>query len=137
MKQVSQRLGDGRLEVVDVPQPVVTPDAVLVSVRASVLSAGTERTKVRTARQSLVGKARSRPDQVAKVLDAARQNGIGETVRAVRARLGAPTGLGYSAAGVVLEVGSRVTDLAPGTTSPAGATTPCTRRSIACPETCA
>jgi predicted dehydrogenase/threonine dehydrogenase-like Zn-dependent dehydrogenase len=114
MKQVSQRLGDGRLEVVDVPQPVVTPDAVLVSVRASVLSAGTERTKVRTARQSLVGKARSRPDQVAKVLDAARQNGIGETVRAVRARLGAPTGLGYSAAGVVLEVGSRVTDLAPG-----------------------
>src|SRR5918999_464580 len=114
MKQVSQRMGDGRLDVVEVPQPVITPDAVLVSVRASLLSAGTERTKVRTARQSLVGKARSRPDQVAKVLDAARRDGIAETVRTVRARLGAPTGLGYSAAGVVVEVGSRVTDIAPG-----------------------
>src|SRR5918999_4977978 len=114
MKQVSQRMGDGTLEVVDVPRPAVTPDTVLVSTQASLLSAGTERTKVQTARQSLIGKARSRPDQVAKVIEAARRDGIADTVRTVRSRLGAPAGLGYSAAGVVLEVGSRVADVAPG-----------------------
>lgn len=107
-------MGDGSLDVVDVATPVLTPDTVLVSIRASLLSAGTERAKVRTARQSLIGKARSRPDQVAKVLDAARRDGVAETVRNVRTRLGAPEGLGYSAAGVVLEVGSRVVDIAPG-----------------------
>jgi predicted dehydrogenase/threonine dehydrogenase-like Zn-dependent dehydrogenase len=114
MKQVSQRMGDGSLDVVDVATPVLTPDTVLISIRASLLSAGTERAKVRTARQSLVGKARSRPDQVAKVLEAARRDGVAETVRNVRSRLGAPEGLGYSAAGVVLEVGARVVDIAPG-----------------------
>jgi predicted dehydrogenase/threonine dehydrogenase-like Zn-dependent dehydrogenase len=114
MKQVSQRMGDGSLDVVEVAPPVLTPDTVLVSLRASLLSAGTERAKVRTARQSLIGKARSRPDQVAKVLEAARRDGLAETIRTVRSRLNAPGGLGYSAAGVVLEVGSRVTDISPG-----------------------
>jgi predicted dehydrogenase/threonine dehydrogenase-like Zn-dependent dehydrogenase len=107
-------MGDGSLEVLEVPSPVLTPETVLVSIRASLLSAGTERAKVRTARQSLIGKARARPDQVAKVIDAARRDGIAETVRNVRTRLGAPEGLGYSAAGVVLEVGERVSDIAPG-----------------------
>ena len=93
---------------------MVTPDTVLVSIRSSLLSAGTERTKVQTARQSLVGKARARPDQVAKVIESARRDGIGETVRTVRMRLQAPDVLGYSAAGVALEVGSRVSDLRPG-----------------------
>ena len=41
-------MGDGSLDVVEVATPVLTPDSVLVSVRASLLSAGTERTKVRT-----------------------------------------------------------------------------------------
>jgi NADPH:quinone reductase-like Zn-dependent oxidoreductase len=43
MKQVTQRLRDGRIEVVDVPPPELRPEGVLVSVRASLLSAGTER----------------------------------------------------------------------------------------------
>src|SRR5439155_22715022 len=50
----------------------------------------------------------------AKVIDRARSDGVLETVRAVRARLDEPSALGYSAAGVVLAVGARVRDLAPG-----------------------
>jgi predicted dehydrogenase/threonine dehydrogenase-like Zn-dependent dehydrogenase len=114
MKQIAQRLRDGQVAVEEVPPPRLTPEGVLVDVRASLLSAGTERTKVKTGRQSLVGKARSRPDQVRQVLDKARQDGIGETVQAVRARLEAPDPLGYSAAGVVLEVGARAGGVAPG-----------------------
>ena len=100
---------DGRVEVLDVPAPALTPDGVLVDVRASLLSAGTERTKIQTGRQSLVGKARSRPDQVQQVLEKAQRDGVRATVQAVRSRLNQPAGLGYSASGVVLAVGERVT----------------------------
>ncbi len=114
MKQVSQRVRDGRISVVDVPTPELTPDTVLVEVRASVLSTGTERAKVETARKSLIGKARARPDQVRQVVDKAKRDGIRETVGAVRLRLDQPTPLGYSSAGVVASVGARVRGLAPG-----------------------
>jgi predicted dehydrogenase len=114
VKQVSQRLRDGRIEVLDVPEPVIGPADVLIDVRASVISAGTERAKVVTGRKSLIGKARSRPDQVRQVLDKARRDGVRSTVEAVRLRLDEPSPLGYSAAGVVLAVGARVSGLSPG-----------------------
>jgi len=114
VKQVTQRLRDGRISVIEIPPPVVTPDGVLVDVRASLLSAGTERTKIETGKQSLLGKARSRPDQVKQVMDKARRDGLRDTVRAVRSRLEQPSALGYSCAGVVLTVGERVSDLVPG-----------------------
>jgi predicted dehydrogenase/threonine dehydrogenase-like Zn-dependent dehydrogenase len=114
VKQVTQRLRDGRVEVLEVPIPGVGAEGVLVDVRASLLSAGTERTKVQAGRKNLVQKARSRPDQVALVLEKARRDGIKETVATVRARLDEPSVLGYSSAGVVLAVGNLVRDLAPG-----------------------
>src|SRR5271167_427732 len=114
MQQVTQRLRNGLVEILDVPQPVLTPETVLVDVRASLLSVGTERAKVQDGRKSLIGKARSRPDQVAQVLDKARNDGVLETVRAVRARLDQPSVLGYSAAGVVLAVGTQARGVAEG-----------------------
>ncbi len=114
MKQVTQRLRDGSISVIDVPNPTITPHGVLVDVRASLLSAGTERSKVKTGQQSLIGKARARPDQVKQVIEKAQRDGVRETLRAVRSRLDEPSALGYSTAGVVLAVGSRVRDIAPG-----------------------
>ncbi|MDQ3632472.1 MAG: bi-domain-containing oxidoreductase [Actinomycetota bacterium] len=111
---MTQRLRDGRIEVLDVPPPTVSPEGVLVDVRASLLSAGTERTKVQAGRKNLVQKARSRPDQVALVVEKARRDGIKDTVAAVRTRLEDPSSLGYSAAGVVLSTGALVRELAPG-----------------------
>ena len=114
MLQVVQRLKNGRVEVLDVPEPVLSPDGVLVDVCASLISAGTERSKIETGRKSLVGKARSRPDDVRQVVEKARRDGLVETVQAVRARLAEPSPLGYSSAGVVRAVGSRVRGLVPG-----------------------
>jgi predicted dehydrogenase/threonine dehydrogenase-like Zn-dependent dehydrogenase len=114
MKQVTQRLRDGKIEILDVPPPLLTPATVIVDVRASLLSAGTERTKVETARKGLIGKALSRPDQVKQVIGKARRDGLSETIQAVRSRLEEPASLGYSAAGVVVAVGERVSDLQPG-----------------------
>ena len=114
MKQISQRLRDGRIEVADVPVPQLTPEGVLVSVRASLLSSGTERSKVEAGRASLIGKARARPEQVKQVVDKARRDGLSETLETVRTKLDQPAALGYSSAGVVLAVGSRVHDVKPG-----------------------
>jgi predicted dehydrogenase/threonine dehydrogenase-like Zn-dependent dehydrogenase len=114
LRQVAQSLGSGTIEVLDVPAPLFGEHEALVAVRASLVSAGTERTKVRTANKSLLGKARARPDQVAAVIDKARADGLRQTLHAVRTRLSAPTSMGYSSAGVVIAVGARVSDLKPG-----------------------
>lgn len=114
MKQVTQRLRDGHIEVVEVAPPALTAEGVLVDVRASLLSAGTERSQVETGRKSLLAKASSRPDQVRRVIDKAHRDGLRETIQSVRSRLAQPSALGYSSAGVVTAVGSRVTDLSPG-----------------------
>jgi predicted dehydrogenase/threonine dehydrogenase-like Zn-dependent dehydrogenase len=114
VKQVTQRLKDGHIELRDVPEPALDADSVLVAIRASVLSAGTERTKVETAREGLIGKARARPDQVRQVVEKAKRDGVRETFEAVRTRLEQPASLGYSAAGVALAVGDRVRGIVPG-----------------------
>ena len=103
MKQLAQ-YQDGRLELQEVPEPVLMPGGILVRTTCSVISPGTERMKVAQAKMSLLEKARARPDQVRKVLDTARTLGWKAAVEKVRNRLESPTPLGYSAAGVVLAV---------------------------------
>jgi predicted dehydrogenase/threonine dehydrogenase-like Zn-dependent dehydrogenase len=60
--------------------------------------------KVEQAKMNLLQKARARPDQVRKVLETARNLGWKNALEKVRNRLASPTPLGYSAAGVVVEV---------------------------------
>jgi predicted dehydrogenase/threonine dehydrogenase-like Zn-dependent dehydrogenase len=114
VKQLAQRLKDGELRVVDVPVPALDDWKVLVRTQVSLVSAGTERAKVEVGRESLLGKARRRPDQVRQVLDKARTDGLRATIDAVRNRLEALTPLGYCAAGRVERVGRRVRDVRPG-----------------------
>jgi predicted dehydrogenase/threonine dehydrogenase-like Zn-dependent dehydrogenase len=114
MKQVAQRMRDGKMAVLDVPVPECSPGDVLVRTEASLVSAGTERAKVTVARESLIGKARRRPDQLRQVIDKAKTDGLGETIAAVRARLDALAPLGYCATGRVEHVGSLVRDISPG-----------------------
>lgn len=108
MQQVIQPIDGGATDVVEVPDPVVGPGQVLIANRASLISAGTEKSTVELARQSLLGKARQRPDQVRRVLEKVRSEGLVSTIQQVRARLDQPMALGYSSAGIVLEIGEGV-----------------------------
>ena len=110
----------GSATVEDIPAPNLGLGQVLIATQCSLISAGTERARVETGQQGLIGKARSRPDQGAQVMASARQVGIPETVRMVNDRLDQPSLVGYAAAGTVLEVGAGVTDLAPGMRVAAG-----------------
>ena len=106
MRQVVQSARTGRLSVREVPDPRVRSGHLLVTTRASLISAGTERMVVQFARKSLAGKAKARPDLVRKVLDKARRDGLAATMRAILVRLHEPLPLGYSAAGEVKAVGA-------------------------------
>ena len=96
---------DGRIEVLEVPEPVLRPQGVLVRTAWSLISAGTELAKVDLGQKSLVAKARSRPDQVRQVAEKARRDGMLQTYRTVKARLEEQSPIGYNTAGVVLAVG--------------------------------
>ena len=114
MKQVSQSIKDGRIQVLDVPPPALRPHGVLVRTAWSLISAGTERAKMDLGQKSLVGKARSRPDQVAQVMAKVRREGVLSTYRTVKARLEEQNPLGNSSAGVVMDVGELAGGFRPG-----------------------
>lgn len=87
---------------------------VLVRTAYSLISTGTEMMKVSEASLSLVGKAKARPDQVAKVMQSVATNGLGATYRKAMNKLDSYTPLGYSLCGVVEEVGAGIEDVAVG-----------------------
>ncbi len=113
-KQLAQKLKKGIIEIREMPLPALEPGRILVANRYSLISAGTEASTVSTARKSLLGKARARPDQVRQVLEVLRTQGPVQTYRAVMKKLDAYSPLGYSSAGEVIGVGEGVRDFAVG-----------------------
>ncbi|MGW3419630.1 bi-domain-containing oxidoreductase [Streptomyces phaeochromogenes] len=111
MKQVVQNYKSGELALLDVPVPGCKPGGVLVRSAYSLISTGTELMKVSEAGMSMLGKARSRPDQVAKVVQSVATNGVPATYRKVMGKLDSYTPLGYSLSGVVEQVGAGIDDV--------------------------
>lgn len=105
MKQVLQDIRSGEIAVHDVPAPTPSAGYVLVAVRHSLISAGTERAMADLGSKSLLQKARARPDLVRKTIEAARTEGIAATRAKVQGRLDQYTAFGYSCAGEVIDTG--------------------------------
>lgn len=114
MRIIAQNYKSGDLSLLDVPVPACKSGGVLVRTEFSVISTGTEMMKVAESKLSLVGKARARPDQVKTVMRSLGQQGVLATYRKVMNRLDSYTPLGYSACGIIEEVGGGVTGLAVG-----------------------
>ncbi len=114
MKQVIQPLDADLPVVIEVPAPQTRRRQVLVQTAASLVSAGTERMVVDFAEKNLLAKARSRPDLVRQTWEKAQREGLLTTVDAVRSRLAQPMALGYSSAGVVIDVGGETPGLVVG-----------------------
>ncbi len=102
MKQVIQNFKSGELYVDEVPMPAIAPNMVLVENKYSLISAGTERSTVKVAQSSLLGKAKQRPDLVAQVLNNIKKEGIKATLEKVRTKLDSLKALGYSTSGTVI-----------------------------------
>jgi predicted dehydrogenase/threonine dehydrogenase-like Zn-dependent dehydrogenase len=69
---------------------------------------------INLAKKSLLGKARERPDQVRRILEKVRSEGLLQTVQQVRQKLEEPMTMGYSSAGIVLACGADVQEFKPG-----------------------
>ncbi len=111
MKQLTQSLKDGAMQLLEVPYPALNPGHVLVRVHYSLISAGTEGKTVRDARLGYIGKARARREEVKKVIQTAKTLGWLSTYKMVMNKLDAPSALGYSCAGEIIAVADDVKDL--------------------------
>jgi predicted dehydrogenase/NADPH:quinone reductase-like Zn-dependent oxidoreductase len=114
MKQVLQNLRSGETVLSEVPAPVAVGGQVVIRTRASLISAGTEKMLVEFGKAGLIAKAKAQPDKVKQVLDKIKTDGLMPTLEAVFNRLDEPLPLGYCNVGEVVEVGTGVTEFAPG-----------------------
>jgi hypothetical protein len=108
MKQVLENFRTGECYVEDVPAPVAGENFVLVRNCYSLISSGTEGGTVKLGKMSLLGKARARPEQVRKVLQVVKTQGLAVAWNAAMRTLDMPIVLGYSTAGVVIGKGRQV-----------------------------
>jgi predicted dehydrogenase/threonine dehydrogenase-like Zn-dependent dehydrogenase len=106
VKQVFMRGGKSVLQ--QVPAPQVGSKSLLVRVLHSCISIGTEIAGVKMSGLPLYRRALKQPQHVRRVLQIMRDQGIKRTFDRVTGQLAAGLPIGYSAAGVVVEVGSEV-----------------------------
>lgn len=111
LQQLTQELKSGKMEISEVPLPASDPEKILVRNYYSIISAGTEGKTVKDARLGYIGKARSRQKEVKQVINLAKTQGIVSTYKMVMNKLEAPSPLGYSCAGEVIEVGEDINDI--------------------------
>jgi len=108
MKQILQNMGSGETLLADVPAPRARPGSLLIQTQASLVSVGTEKMLVDFGKANMIDKARQQPEKVKQVLQKIKTDGLAPTLQAVRSKLDQPLVLGYSNAGVVIEVGEGV-----------------------------
>lgn len=112
MKQVFIRKGNAVVE--EVPAPCVEPNMLLIRTYFSCISVGTEMSSVKNTSKPLWKRAIENPEEVKKALKMVRGQGVKKTRQVVEGRLGAGNAVGYSASGVMLEVGHGVNGFKPG-----------------------
>lgn len=94
--------------VENVPAPKVGEKNILVRVCHSCVSVGTEMAGVVMSGLPLYKRALRQPDNVRRVIDMMRDQGIKRTLDRVMGKLAAGSATGYSAAGVIVEIGAEV-----------------------------
>jgi len=110
-------LKKGRAVVDEIPAPIASEDEVLVQVHYSCISAGTEIAGLQRTGATLARSALKKPQRILKALALIRSKGLKAAVARVNSlkdKEDAGVRTGYSASGVVLEVGENITDLKPG-----------------------
>lgn len=109
MKQVLIKKGQAVLE--NVPSPQEEAGKVLVKVERSCISIGTEMSGVRSSGVPLWKKALNQPENVKKVLNMLKTQGLAKTTSMVKGKLDSGVPTGYSAAGKVIGIGQGIHDI--------------------------
>jgi predicted dehydrogenase/threonine dehydrogenase-like Zn-dependent dehydrogenase len=98
----------GSVVVEEIPEPIVSENSILVAVSYSCVSIGTEIAGVKMSGLPLYRRALKQPENVKRVLEMMRDQGVKRTMDRVRGKLSAGSPTGYSAAGIVIATGNNV-----------------------------
>ncbi len=106
MKQVLIRQGQAIVE--EVPAPMIESGTLLIQVQSSCISIGTEMSGIRASGVPLWKRALNQPQNVKKVFQMVASQGFAKTKNAIEGKLSSGQATGYSAAGIIIEVGEGV-----------------------------
>ena len=112
MKQVLIKKGNAIVE--EVPPPSAQEGFLLIKTRYSCISVGTEMSSIVNTSKSPFRRALENPDQAKQAVKIITEQGISKTKQIVKDKLNAGNAVGYSAAGIVLEVGAGVDNIKAG-----------------------
>jgi len=106
MKQLL--INKGSIKVEDVPAPFVGDRESLIRVHYSCISTGTEIGGIKSSGESLYKNALKKPQNVKKVLEMIRKQGLKKAIVRVKNKIDIAKPIGYSASDIVLEVGKKI-----------------------------
>ncbi len=92
----------------NIPAPNVSKGSLLVKVVNSCISAGTEMSGVSSSGKSIIKRALEQPENVKKVVDMVKSEGVANAYQKVLGKLDTGTPTGYSISGIVIAVGGGV-----------------------------
>lgn len=95
----------------EVPSPQVGENDVLIKVEFSCISAGTESTTVGASGKSLARRVLDKPEHVQRIISMVKNDGLTTTLNAVKNKANKEIATGYSVAGEVVEIGSKISNL--------------------------
>ncbi|MEE1961613.1 bi-domain-containing oxidoreductase [Allomuricauda taeanensis] len=101
----------GKVIAEEVPAPILSEGEVLIAVSYSCISAGTELKSVGNSGENLLVRAMKQPENLKKVIDLAKSQGIAKAFSKVQQKVKYGTPTGYSNAGVVIAIGEGVNGL--------------------------
>tara|TARA_R110002049_G_scaffold292252_1_gene476607 strand:- start:2587 stop:4707 length:2121 start_codon:yes stop_codon:yes gene_type:complete len=100
----------GKVVAEEVSAPILSVGEVLISVSHSCISAGTELKSVGNSGESLLIRAIKQPENLKKVIDLAKSQGISRAFSKVQQKVKYGTPTGYSNSGIVIAVGKGVSN---------------------------
>lgn len=103
MKQIFQNINNGKVFIDEIPTPNIDQNSALIKTELTLISSGTERGLIDFGKSSLFQKAKKRPDQIKKIINKVKTDGILDTYSAVTSRLDQPFPLGYCNVGTILD----------------------------------
>ena len=100
----------GKVLAEQIPAPNVSKGCVLIKVVNSCISAGTEMSDVSSSGKSLIKRALEQPENVKKVINMVKSDGIANVYAKVKGKFDGGSPTGYSLSGVVIAVGEGACD---------------------------
>ncbi len=110
MRILLQNIKNGKRTIEEIPYPNIKNGRIIVENHYSAISIGTEKMITELASMNYLEKAKSRPDDVRKIINKIKQEGLFNTIKSVMNKLDEPMTLGYSASGIVKERGSDISE---------------------------